>query len=99
MAKKKPDWRKIAHALGQRVNFAVGHLHAKGEGKGGGCLLDINTGTMQHWKDYMADALEMIPGVTADRELMHCETYRERKKLLASRDAARAASSTTRAHK
>lgn len=86
MAKKSiaPDWQKIALQLAQRVNFCVTHLHAKGESAGGGCLLDISSGTTQHWKDYCAEALEMVPGVKVDHELMHA-TAAQRRKIVADR--------------
>ena len=52
-------------ALGQRVNFAVQRCDCKGGGM-------INTETMEltSWRDYMAEALEMIPGVVVDREIL-----------------------------
>lgn len=60
------DWKAVALALGQRVNFAVMHCDCKGPG-----LLDIETGNITPWRDYMADGMEMIPGVKVDREIMH----------------------------
>lgn len=65
----EPNWKDIAMQLGQRVNFAISHLKADGAG----VLADLNkpSDQWQHWRDYMADALEMIPGVTVDREMMH----------------------------
>lgn len=69
MSTKKPDWEKIAMALGQRVNFAITHLKADGSGVIGN--LSKPSAEWQHWRDYMADAMEMIPGIKVDRELMH----------------------------
>ena len=60
------DWKSIALALAQRVNFAVQHCDCKG----GGGMLDVDTGQITPWRDYMAEAMEMIPGVKVDREIL-----------------------------
>ena len=60
-SKKEPDWKAIALALGQRVNFAVTRLTTKE-----GMLFNIETGASRHWHDYMREGLEMIPGITFD---------------------------------
>lgn len=59
------DWKTIALALAQRVNFAMTNLDSKGGGM-------LNTETMQvtPWRDYLAEAMEMIPGVVVDREIL-----------------------------
>ena len=59
------DWKAIAMALGQRVNFAVTNLDCKSGG-----MLDLETGKVTPWRDYMVEALEMIPGVKVDREIL-----------------------------
>ena len=59
------DWKAVALALGQRVNFAVMHCDCKGPG-----LFDMETGNITPWRDYMADGMEMIPGLKVDREIM-----------------------------
>jgi hypothetical protein len=59
------DWKAIALALGQRVNFAVQKCDCKGGG-----MLDTETMKITSWRDYMAEALEMIPGVVIDREIL-----------------------------
>ena len=68
MAKKKvekePDWKAIALALGQRVNFAITRIEAKGTG----LLIDLNTGKSRHWHDYMLEGLEMLPGLKIDKD-------------------------------
>ena len=61
------DWKAVALALAQRVNVAVTQLDVKGDTY----LLGPEAGEMIHWRDYMADGLEMIPGVKVDREIMH----------------------------
>lgn len=63
------DWKSIAEVLAQRVMFAIDHL--KGEGAGVVGDLSKPSSEWQHWRDYFADAIEMIPGVKIDRELMH----------------------------
>lgn len=61
----EPDWKAIAMALAQRVNFAVSNCDCKGGG-----LLNSETMQITGWRDYMVDALEMIPGVKIDREIL-----------------------------
>ena len=66
---EQPDWEEIATALAQRVNFAIANLKTTGSG----VIADMSKPSKQwqHWRDYMADAIEMYPGLTVDRELMH----------------------------
>lgn len=59
-----PDWKNIAMELAQRVNFAVTQC------KGTGGVFNSETGDITGWRDYMAEALEMIPGVTVDRGML-----------------------------
>ena len=68
MAEQEPDWKAIAMALGQRVNFAITHLKAEGTGLIGN--FDIPSSEWQHWRDYMADAMDLLPGVKVDREIL-----------------------------
>ena len=63
--KDDTDWNAIALALAQRVNFAMTHCSC-----GSGMLIDTETGQLTPWREYMAEAMEMIPGVTLDREIM-----------------------------
>lgn len=58
------DWKSIALALAQRINFAVVHL------KGDGGLMNIHDGTFQGWREYFAEGIEQIPGVKVDREML-----------------------------
>lgn len=62
------DWKAIALQLGQRVNFAVRNLKAPGMGIVGN--FDKPSSEWQHWHEYFADAMDMVPGVTVDREGM-----------------------------
>lgn len=61
------DWKSVAMELAKRVNFVLTHV----EGGKAGFLIDNKNGGTSHWRDYMADGLEMIPGVKVDREFMH----------------------------
>ncbi len=62
----EPDWKAIALALGQRVKFAITSLDAKGAG----LMLEPTTRQLITWRDYMAEGMEMIPGVVVDREIL-----------------------------
>ena len=82
------DWKAIALSLAQRVNFAMQSCDCKGGG-----MLNLETGAVTGWRDYMAEAMEMIPGVVVDREIM-ATLYlplAKRKKAQAEIKAARAA--------
>lgn len=59
------DWKTIALELAKRVNFAVVNCECKG-----GCLLNTETMKVTNWRDYMAEAIEMIPGTKIDREIL-----------------------------
>ena len=86
--KDTPDWKAIALALAQRVNFAMTHCNC-----GGGILLHAETGQLTPWREYMAEAMEMVPGVTLDREIMGTLDLppAKRKKAQAAIKASRAA--------
>lgn len=58
------DWKAIAMALAQRVNFAVTNCSAKGG------LFNTETGEITPWRDYMAEGMEMIPGLKVDRDML-----------------------------
>ena len=58
------DWKEVALALAQRVNFAVANCKCTGG------LFNSTTGQITPWRDYMSEALEMIPGVRVDREIL-----------------------------
>lgn len=86
---KEPNWRVIAYELSECLVTALRHLHAKG----GGILVNRND-TMDtgiHWRNKFANAIELIPGITVDREMSFiCDLPRSqqepaRKKLLEKR--------------
>ncbi len=58
------DWKHIAMQLAQRVNFAVTNCKATGG------IYNTQTNQITGWREYMAEGLEMIPGVTVDREML-----------------------------
>jgi threonine dehydrogenase-like Zn-dependent dehydrogenase len=62
---KEIDWKTIAIELGQRVNFAIQHLDARS-----GWMFDAKAEQFVHWHDYFADAMEMLPDVKIDREIL-----------------------------
>jgi len=66
MDEKDVYWKAIALKLAQRVNFAISNIEARGSG----IVLSRKTGYEQHWTEYMAEPLTMIPGVTLDSDLM-----------------------------
>lgn len=72
------DWKAIAMALGQRVNWAISHISERGTG----LVLNTTTGESRHWKVYMAEALRMIPGVTINDDILaaHCLPAGEKRK-------------------
>ena len=72
----EPNWKEIAMQLAQRVNFAVQYL------KGTGAMIDMETGEAKGWREYMAEGMELIPGVKVDREIlatMHLPPTKRRK--------------------
>ena len=56
-------------------------------------MLHTETGQLTPWREYMAEAMEMIPGVTLDREIMGTLDLppAKRKKAQAAIKASRAA--------
>ena len=61
---QETDWKAIALQLAKRVNFAIGHCSCTGS------MMDMKTGKVTGWLDYMADALEMLPDIKVDREML-----------------------------
>lgn len=62
---KEPDWKKIAHELAARCVFVVTYIRQAGDS---GLVFNTKTGDSRHWRDYVAEGIEMMPGVTVDRE-------------------------------
>ena len=86
--KDNTDWKAIALALAQRVNFAMTRCSC-----GSGAMFDVDSGAIFSLREYMAEAMEMIPGVTLDREIMGTLDLppAKRKKAQAAIKASRAA--------
>jgi len=59
--KQRPNWKTIALALAQRVNFAC-----TVQLRGSPIIYNVKTGGTQHYLDYMADGLRMVPGIVID---------------------------------
>lgn len=78
-----PDWKMIAGEMYARLKMAVTSLKAKDDS--GGFIIDMDTGKETHWKDYFADAMELIPGVKINREVMHAYSLprKQREKFFA----------------
>lgn len=58
------DWKALALELAQRVNFSLQNL--KPQQTGGGFMLNLDTGEVQHWHDYMVEPMRKIPGFKID---------------------------------
>lgn len=85
--KDDTDWKAIALALAQRVNYAISNL------SGSGGLWNAETGEITDWRYYMAEAMDLIPGVKVDREILATLDLppSKRKKAQAAIKASRAA--------
>jgi hypothetical protein len=68
--KVETNWPQIAWKLMRQCEFAISRLKADGWT---GELMDTSGAeyTTRHWKEEMADAMELIPGLKVDREAMH----------------------------
>lgn len=65
MSAAETDWKEVALALAQRVNFAIKHCECAGGG-----MLNTETMEITGWREYMAEAMDMIPGIKVDREML-----------------------------
>lgn len=64
MRDSETDWKSIALALAQRLNFVLSAV----ESKGSPVMMNVETGAIRHWHDYIADGIKMIPGAKFDEE-------------------------------
>lgn len=66
----EPDYKTIAWRLMRQCEFSISRLKADGWT---GELMDTSGAeyTTRHWKEEMADVMELVPGVKVDREAMH----------------------------
>lgn len=85
------DYRAIAWKLMRQCEFALTKLKADGWT---GIFYTPSTGKSRHWKEDMADAMDLLPGVKVDREMMHAcslpkkQREKEIKRIKAEREAA-----------
>lgn len=88
-ARAEPDWKAIALALAERVNFAIMQLSTHGSG----ILFNFKTGHSRHWRRYMAEGLLLIPGTKLDEDVLDSLAYppKQRAKALQELRAKRAA--------
>lgn len=61
---KEIDYKKLSVELAKRLAFALDY------GKFSGIRIDMQTGKSQETMDYLADGIEMIPGLRVDRKRM-----------------------------
>lgn len=75
------NWEEIAKELAGRVHFALLNLRAPYSET----ILKLGGTTgvyeMRHWKEYFADSLDLIPGVTVDREAMYAVDLPKKERL------------------
>lgn len=80
---KEPDWKKIAHELARRCVFVATYIR---DASGSGLVMNMKTGKAQHWRDYVADGIEMMPGVTVDRDMLHAQALPRSRRAKAIRE-------------
>lgn len=83
----QPDWQKIAKALAGQLLWVLQNIQAKGTG----AVIDTSTYETRHWKEHLADTLELYPGMKIDREAMHALDLpkKQRDKFFKERAAAK----------
>jgi hypothetical protein len=79
--------------------------HLKPRSGSGMIILDINKpmegSNTVHWREYFAQGMEMIPGITVDREIMNTfdlprtKMIKAQREIQAKREAERQAETTT----
>jgi hypothetical protein len=74
------NWKEVALALGQRINYMISYCKPNMKAQ----MLNLETRQITLAADYIADGMEMLPGVKVDREML-AATPAERKKLTAKR--------------
>lgn len=81
--KKEADWKRIAFVLANRLRWILSSRATMGLG----LLVDLDTGESQHWRDAVADDLELMPGWKIDREACKAMEWpkRERDAFFAKR--------------
>ncbi len=82
------DWKEVAMQLAERVEFAAQHLEVR---SGTDLVMNMETGKTKTWRNYMAEGLELIPGLKIDREVLAALSLpaKQRRKRLAQIDASK----------
>ena len=83
------DWESIARKLMHKCIFAVERLQPYGWT--GELIKSHDPFETIHWKEDFADAIELVPGVSVDREAMHAMSLprKQREKFFADRKKAK----------
>lgn len=69
----EPDWKAIAQRLARWVKFSVDNLTERRGQSGMLMEEDPSTGVpvgLRHWSEHFADALDQVPGLKVDREML-----------------------------
>lgn len=88
---QEPDWKKIALHLSGRLAWVIQHIQAKGTGT----VFNTKTGELKHWKEDLADALEMMPNTKVDRDAMHALELPKKQRDKFFKDREKAAATKT----
>jgi hypothetical protein len=87
--KTEPDYKAVAFELQRRLVWALKFMRSEGSGMVAFVQTDkqnkvVNYNSSQHWTQWFADGVEMLPGYQIDRELLGCSKA-EIKKILKTR--------------
>lgn len=75
--KPKMDYEAFTKAAYPRLVFALEKL-IPNDGSREACLVNRKTGKVRPWQDYFIEVIEMIPGITIDREAVYaCQLPRK----------------------
>jgi hypothetical protein len=69
ITKERDDWKNIACEMFKALRMCMTCL--KAPPGSAGFVANTTTRDMKHWREIVADAMEMFPGVEIDRELYH----------------------------
>lgn len=69
LTKERDDWKNIASKMFSALRMCMTCL--KAPPGSAGFIANTETRDMKHWREIVADAMKMFPGVEIDRELYH----------------------------
>lgn len=69
LCKERDKWKNIASEMFSALRMCMTCL--KAPPGSAGFIANTETRDMKHWREIVADAMEMFPGVEIDRELYH----------------------------